>query len=427
MKTKLTFLVIIFFSFHIHAQNRGCDEKVIQFSEFVKLNNFSEAFLPWYDVRKKCPSLDERIYSSGTKILQYKIDNASTTDEKEIIVRDLLKLYDEHDKNFPKNNKGNGVNKAMVLHENKVGTSEEIYTLLDNAFKENPKNVTNANALYVYFDLFYSQYKEGKKEIQPDDVFVKRDAIAARISIASKSDSADDIESYKRVLEGVDALISGLAVCDKLIPFYQKNYDFKKSDALWLENATTSLLSKKCASDPLFAKMAAELHQIKPSSRSAYNLGIVALNNKSQMKAIAYFNESAELNMDLNEKAKTYYMIATFLSNSNKSEAREYARKAAVAYPSFGKTYLLIAQLYANSDNECGETPFEKKAIYYLAAETAKKAGEVDPFLKITANKQAEAYLKKAPSKEEIKAAKRSGKNITFNCWINESVMVPKL
>ncbi|MET0759644.1 MAG: hypothetical protein ABWZ56_04440 [Flavobacterium sp.] len=426
MKTKFTFLFIVFFSFFLQAQDITCVEKITQINEFVKSNNLREAFLPWSDVRKKCASSDETIYTSGEKILQYKIDNAATADEKEILVRDLLKLYDEYDANFPKNNKGNIVNKAMALHQNGIGTSEEIYNLLDNAFRKDPENFTNPNALYVYFDLFYTQYKEGKKDIQIDDIFTKHDAVISRIASASKND-LKTAQAYKRVSEGVDALISGLAICENLIPFYQKNFDSKKTDALWLENAATNLLSKNCTSDPLFAKIATELHQVNPSSKSAYNLGIVALKSKNQTKAIAYFDQSAELNVDLKEKAKTHYMTASLLSTSNKSGAREYARKAILANPSFGKAYLLIAQLYANSANECGETPFDKKAIYFLAAQAAKKAGEADSFLKTTANQQAESYLKMTPSKAEIKEAKKSGKSILFKCWINESVMVPKL
>lgn len=429
MKTKFTFLFIAFFGFLLQAQtqNENCAEKIMQFNEFVKTNNFSEAFLSWSEARKKCPSSDESIYVSGEKILQYKIDNASTADEKEIIVRDLLKLFNEYDANFPNNNKGNAVKKAMALYANGIGSPEEIYNLLDVAFIKNPENFTNPNALYIYFDLFYKQYKEGKKAIQTEAVFVKYDAVSGRITSLSKDASAAESQAYKRVSEGINALISGLATCENLIPFYQKNFDSNKLNADWLENAATNLLSKNCTSDPLFAKIATELHQINPTSKSAYNLGMASLKAKNQTKALTYFDQSAELNTSLSEKAKTYYMVATFLSISDKNQARVYARKAIQANASFGKPHLLIAQLYASSANTCGATAFEKKAIYFLAAETAKRSGEVDSFLKMAANQQAETYLKMAPSKAEIKAVKKSGKSVTFNCWINESVMIPKL
>lgn len=428
MKTKITFICIAFFSFFVslQAQDDGCAEKVVRYNELVKASELGAAFLPWSEVRKKCPSFDETIYGVGPKILQYKIDNAATADEKEIIVRDLLKLYDEHDKTFPKNNKGNAINKAMALYDNKIGTPNEIYTLLDNAFRKSPESFTNPTALYVYFDLFYNQFTEGTKGIKTDDVLLQRDAVFSRIATASIDETADK-EAYKRVSEGIDALISGVATCEKLIPFYQKNFESKKADVIWLESAAAHLVTKNCTSDGLFLKLATELHQVNPTSKSAYYLGLAALKNKKQKEAISYFSQSAELTPDAKEKAKNYYMAATLLSNSNKAEARDMARKVLLADPKFGKAYLLIAQLYANSGNECGANAFDKKAINFLAAEMARKAGEADSFLKTTANMQAEAYLKNAPSKAEIKAAKKSGKSVTFNCWINESVMVPKL
>ncbi|RTY92429.1 lipopolysaccharide assembly protein LapB [Flavobacterium sp. GT3R68] len=428
MKTKITFIGIAFFSFFItaHAQDSGCTEKVMRYNDLVKANEWNAAFLPWSEVRMMCPSFDETIYTTGSKILQYKIDNAATADEKEIIIRDLLKLYDQYDKNFPKNNNGNVINKAMALYDAKIGTPNEIYALLDSAFKKYPENFTNPSALYVYFDLFYKQFTEGTNGIQVDDILARRDAVFSRIAVASKDQTADK-RAYRRVSEGIDALISGVANCEKLIPYYQKTFESKKADVVWLEGATAYLVSKKCTSDSLFIKLATELHQVNPTSKSAYYLGLSALKNKKQKEAIVYFSQSAELSTSTSEKAKTYFMAASLLNNSNKSEARDMARKAILADPSLGEAYLLIARLYAKSGSECGENAFDKKAINFLAAETARKAGEVAPFLKATANMQADGYLKNAPSRAEIKEAKKSGKNIVFNCWINESVRVPKL
>ena len=43
-----------------------------------------------------------------------------------------------------------------------------------------------------------------------------------------------------------------------------------------------------------------------------------------------------------------------------------------------GRAHLLIASLYASSANDCGDNQFNKRAIYWLAADIAKKAGRVD-------------------------------------------------
>ena len=156
-------------------------------------------------------------------------------------------------------------------------------------------------------------------------------------------------------------------------------------------------------------------------------MAIVEFRANNKTKAAAFFEQSANLNPRPHEKAAIYYTIASSLYNtSDRAKAKEFALKAINAQPDFGKAFLFLAQLYGSAGEECGATPFEKKAINWLAAETALKAGLVDPKYKAGAEKMAESYLKKVPTKAEIKNEKMGGRQITYKCWINESVKVPK-
>ena len=92
-----------------------------------------------------------------------------------------------------------------------------------------------------------------------------------------------------------------------------------------------------------------------------------------------------------------------------------------------GKAYILIASLYADSANDCGNTQFEKRAVYWLAAQTARRAPSVDPSLKSTAQKLEASYNGRAPSKTDIFTEGRAGEVITFDCWIRSKVTVPNL
>jgi hypothetical protein len=106
-------------------------------------------------------------------------------------------------------------------------------------------------------------------------------------------------------------------------------------------------------------------------------------------------------------------------------KSKEYLNKALVADPKMGKAYLFLAQLYGNGSNDCGKTDFEKKAVYYLAIQTAQKAGIVEPRLKPTADKMVEDFAQKTLSPSEISKAKMNGKTITIGCWINETITFP--
>ena len=92
-----------------------------------------------------------------------------------------------------------------------------------------------------------------------------------------------------------------------------------------------------------------------------------------------------------------------------------------------GRAYLLIANLYASSANNCGKTQFEKRSIYWLALKEAKKAASVDASVRKLANKTAISYEGRAQSKTDIFSEAMSGKTISFKCWIGKSVTVPSL
>ncbi|MEZ4839684.1 tetratricopeptide repeat protein [Flavobacterium sp.] len=451
MKTKLIIVFAILIGMvNVNAQNAAdCAEKLSIFNELCKAKDFTAAYEPWMYCRKNCASFHNAIYIRGEQILNYRIENAKTPAEKEAEVRDLIKMYDEFDKHFPDNNRGNKVRKSMALFENNVGTPDEVYNLIDNAFKTDRENFSNAKALYVYFEIYVNDFEAGKKGIQLQDLFSKYDEISDKIDEEEKklSDELDvilqkeetgaeltrkeasvknanqiNLDAFQTIRTSMDNKIAQLSTCDRLIPFLGGSFEEKKGDAEWLRRAADRLDKKGCSSDPLFSKISETLHQLNPTAKSAYNLGVSYYNKKNTTKALEYFNQSAELHKDNGEKAKVYYTVArNIYGNSNKSQARAFAEKAIAAKPSFGEAHVFIAQLYANSANECGSDPFEKRAIYWLAASTARKAGTS------AGNAAAASYDKLAPTKAEIHTSGRAGQSIRFNCWVGRSVTVPNL
>ena len=83
--------------------------------------------------------------------------------------------------------------------------------------------------------------------------------------------------------------------------------------------------------------------------------------------------------------------------------------------------------MYAASANNCGTSTFEKRAIYWKAAEMAEKAARVDASIAGNARATANSYRERAPQKTDIFNEDMAGKTITFNCWVGGSVRVPNL
>ncbi|MBT3688537.1 MAG: tetratricopeptide repeat protein, partial [Cryomorphaceae bacterium] len=229
-------------------------------------------------------------------------------------------------------------------------------------------------------------------------------------------------------LKLIDQLIAKEATCDILIPLYSKNFEQNKNNPLWIRRAAGRLDGKECSDNPLFVTLVEQLHKLEPSADSAYYLGILNDKQGNFDEALKYYQESVSLQTDNYKKANILFKISVKFKNAGRRvSARNYAEQALSFQPSMGKAYILIAGMYADSANGCGDTQFKKQAVYWLAAQTAQKAGRVDASLKTLSARTVAAYNGRAPSKTDIFTKGNQGTTISFTCWIRRSIKVPNL
>jgi tetratricopeptide (TPR) repeat protein len=172
--------------------------------------------------------------------------------------------------------------------------------------------------------------------------------------------------------------------------------------------------------------MVENLHRLEPSAKSAKYLGILAGNRGDTAAESRYYQEAIDLETDPKERASAYYRLALQAKKAGSyGKARGLFNKALSEDGTLGQAYLNIAAMYAASANNCGESAFDKRAVYWLAASTAERAGRVSPSLAGTANKTAASYRAIAPSKADIFQSGKGGQTIKIGCWIGSSVRVP--
>ena len=460
---KLCVITLIFFGlFHVPilAQDTNvCMQDLSIFAEFAKVKNYKSAFEPWMKVRGECPSINVAIYSYGERILKDRIKNGSP-EEQEASKKDILKLYDQWVENFPKKRNKSVIGdiiskKAQALLDFKQADLKEIYLTFDEAYKKDKKSFTNPKLLYNYFKTMYDRYKNGDIEVTMELLFNKYEEVSEKFEFEStelskkldiilkKEEAGTALTSRetrsKRIynvnsnaigtfLSNLDAIIAKEATCENLIPLYKRNFEENKTDPLWIKRAASRMDSKECSDDPLFVTLVEALHALEPSADSAYYLGLLNDKGGNADEALKYYEESIALETDNYKKAKILFKIANkFKKAGRKSSARNYANKALGFQPSLGRAYLLIANMYADSANQCGDSQFDKRAVYWLAADMAKKAGQVNASLKKVAVRTVESYKGRAPSKTDIFTEGNAGTVIKFNCWINRNVTVPSL
>lgn len=436
------------------AQNPECMTNLSVFGEHAKVKNYDAAYEPWKMVFDNCPEIHPATYVYGERILKDKIKKTSGEEQKGYI-NTLMSVYDGELKYFPKRySKANVLaKKAVLMYNEKTGTSQEILALLDDAFQNDRDNFSNPKALYLYFSLVVDEYEAGNKDLQ--EVFDTYDAVNERIdgeladlskvldqyvqkeeageTLSGKdkqkfSNAKINTSSYGKIQGSVDSKLGDLADCENLIPLLEKNFDAQKSDAQWLKRSAGRMDAKECSDDPMFIKLVEALHQVEPSAKSAYYLGVLNDKKGKSSDALKYYNEAVSLETDSYKKADILFKIGLKYKKAGQgTTAYKYFKQVLDVQPSNGKAYLQIASLYANSANQCGSTTFEKRAVYWKAAQMARKAAQVDPSVKSNASQTAASYEGRAPSKQDIFSSGMGGKTVQFNCWIGGSVKVPNL
>ncbi len=436
------------------AQATDCATMASIAYEHAKVKNYAAAEEPLMKVRKECPTYSVATYQFGAKLLKAKLKKAPAG-EKTAIVNDLIALMKERMQYFPAKTKVGAFHSDMgqLMYDNKMGTKEAQYAEFHKAYTEDNANFKGAKKIYTYFSLLVDLQDAGKKDLQEvfdlyDEVINKIEkeesekakviaeleakkesgVTLSRKEARSLKNAGINLTAYSKVKAGVNQKLGARADCNNLIPLYNGQFEAKKSDTKWLKSAAARMSGKECTDDPLFFKMVEALHKAEPSAKTAYYLGILAEKDKKSSVALKYFNQAADLETNASDKAKVYFRIGeSFKKKGSYGQARSYYRKALKEKPSLGTAYLRIASMVASSANNCGDTVFNKRAVYWLAANYADRAGRLDPSLKTTARKTAANYRAKAPSKTDIFNEAAAGKSISIGCWIGESVKVPNL
>jgi tetratricopeptide (TPR) repeat protein len=460
MKTRITLiLAALFISVNVSfaQQDEECMNNLTIFTDFYKSKRYDEAYEPWMKVRTKCPKFNRAIYAYGEKILMHKIENSSGS-ERVAYIKDLEDLWNKALEYFPANYKlGEILADDVILeydYRNDLGvTDKQLYDIADKAYKEDFSNFTNPKALYIYFSAIVDLYDA--KQVPIQNVFDKYDDVTEKIEneirnyseelnkLVSKEESGQKLtskeenykkqyesylEAYDKIATSVDGKLGILANCENLIPLYRKGFEDFKNDAVWLKRAVSRMYAKECTDDPLYVDLVKAYDAIAPSADTKYFVATVLLKQENEKEAENYMKQAFDLETDSYKKGKLAERIASSLkSRGQYAQARNYYRESLKLNPSNGRPYLAIAAMYAASANSCGDDAFNKRAVFWLAAEEARKAARVDGNLKSASAQSVANYEAKAPTRAEIFTKGNQGQTITIGCWIGAAVTVPNL
>lgn len=443
MIKKLLQALIIFGCLTLQSQdlNKICVEKMQKIDNLIKTESYFESE-KIIDASLSCKNLDEIFFLNVEKTFYY-LNLSSKSDDKLKYINKLVETYDLYDANFPKNNNRNAVKKSVLLYDNKTKTNLEIFNVLDKTFKTKKTDFVNALEINLYFKLFVEIKKSFQTNNEINDLLdtffeinllINKNQIELNEKLSLENLSANDkknlqnnILAFNITKKNINAQIARFLTCDNLSSYYESNKEKNVSNDYWLKSLTEKMFEKNCSAKDNFNKLTIQSHKINATSKSIYYLAFSYLYKNDYEKAIQFFDESAEKETNLEEKAKIYYTIATTVFGiNNKSKCKEYLEKAIETDSKFGQPYVFLSELYKSSIQECTKNDFEKKAFNWIIINTYNKANIADPnLIRETEGLIAES-LKNIPTKLEIKKAKMSDKQLTFDCWFRETILIPK-
>jgi len=434
---KITYLLsalMVLATVSVKAQaSQECNIKYNLFKGNVTTKKYEEAKPDLNLLMTNCPKLSVNIYKYGAKV-------ADKTKDAPL----YKKVYETRLVNFP--NKGTAKahsDYATFLAKNSLASDDEIFAILQKAYEISPKDMGVKN-IFKYFKGIVGKYKDANPQKvfdTYDDVMEsvgeKLDDYNKKIAPLLIKDSLKTIEAKEKkrlkaytinskalglVEGGLDAEISAIATCERLVPIYTRDYDANKENGVWLRRAVSRMYNKGCQTDPLFEKLAKSYADVTQSADAFNFVAGVLQDNGDKAGAAAMRKKAFDLETDPLKKARLKLREAQ--GTRNKSRARALAYEALKYNPNMGKAYLYIASLYAKSANSCGSDEFEKRMVYVAALNKAQRAQRVDPGS--GAGRYIKSYRGNIPSKKLIfQKGIAPGSSHRVGCWIGESVRVP--
>ena len=404
--------------------------------EAVRASNFKDAYLPWKEVLKDCPTLRYYTYTDGIKILTSfltDIKDRNSADYKKYF-DELMEVYDlrmqytpnfQHLKGTPTVGDTKGSKAISYIAYAPNLDVNQAYAWLKESI-EAEKEGSKSPILHYFLDMSLNKLKAdpNHKEQFIQDYLTDSEYVDA--AIAAENDPAKK-QALQQVKDNLVAMFinSGTADCESLQSIYGPKVEANQTDSAYLKKAIAVMKMMKCTESEAYFQASYYMYKINPTADAATGCGYMAYKKGDFDTAIKYFDEALSLESDSEKKAQLCYIVAASLFNSKKlSQARSYLQKAIGFKENFGDAYILLAQLYASSPNWNDESALNK-CTYFVVIDKLQRAKAVDPSVADKANELISTYARYTPKAEDLfMLGIKAGDRVTIGGWIGESTTV---
>ena len=418
------------------AQTEDCNKNSSISHEAVRAGNFKDAYLPWKEVLKNCPTLKFYTFNDGIKILTAflgDIKDRNSADYKKYF-DELMEVYDlrmqytpnfQHLKGTPSVGDTKGSKAISYIAYAPNIDVNLAYTWLKESL-ESEKEGSKSPILHYFLDMSLNKLKADPNHKEQFIQDYLTDSEYADAAIAAENDPAKK-KALQQVKDNIVAMFinSGTADCESLQGIYGPKIEANQSDSTYLKKAISILKMMKCTESEAYFQASYYMYKINPTADAATGCGYMSYKKGDFDTAVKYFDEALNLESDPEKKAQLAYVVAASLFNAKKlSQARSYLQKAISFKENYGDAYILLAQLYASSPN-WNDEPALNKCTYFVVIDKLQRAKAVDPTVADKANELISTYARYTPKAEDLfMLGIKAGDRDTVGGWIGESTTV---
>ncbi|MBR4505536.1 MAG: hypothetical protein IKP21_02035 [Bacteroidales bacterium] len=401
-------------------------ENVKQYKASKDVRYLEEAYPQWKTIVSNCPRQSKNLYLNGANIMKVKIAKATTTEERDALIEELMAMYDTRIAQYGEAAKYTAKKANEIEEILKEDGLERYYQLYSEAVRIGGDDL-EAAYLVKYIEATINYVRAGKAEptLVVDNYDIASDLLEGELQkYAADSAKAATIRGY---IAGVEAAFSPYASCDQLVEIYGKKFEADPENVELLKKITGIMTRKRCTDQELFFRATENLYRLEPSPTTAMRMGAMCLQKKQFSDAISYLNDAVKGVSDKDKYTAYLYLGHAYNGAKSYSAARAAYNNAAAADVTKGEPYIYIAQLYALSTSSAKEDNIGGRSVYWAAVDALNRAKSVEPTEENieNCNKYISTYAAHYPNQgDAFMAGLENGKSYTVPGWIGVSTTV---
>lgn len=413
-----------------------CLRNISLYKEYMKANRFVEAYPHWRTVFTESPLVEGDIYNNGAQILRALIAESKDPQQKQAYLNELMAVHDQRIRYL---DQLNALIPVPVTIEAALGMKIHDYVIfseddtdLDKVYaieKETIASEQQQAPYYMFLDMIELSSRKLKTDTAHKEQFIL-DYVTVSRYIAEAMKAATGPEEHhllKMAKDKIDAhfINSGTATCENLQAVYGSQIEQHKYDIEYLKEVISVMQMLKCTNEEAYFAASEALYAAEPTGKTAAECGWIYYRKGNMDKCISYLDEAIKLTLDNNLKAEYSYNAAVALFNQGQPvRAKQYAEQSLLYNSKYGKSYILLAQMYASFPNWSQEDTLNK-CTYYAVLDKLQEAQSADPDIAEEAGKLINAYSAHVPNEKDlIFIGLQKGNSVTIGGWIDETTTI---